>query len=83
MQVEILTPMADALGRSYRPGRRYEMDADEAKRLIAAGYAKVIDDAGLVVNLLTAQGGGLLITKQTTKALVAAAKKAGIRTRRV
>ena len=75
MQVEIKTPMADAMGRAFRPGRRYEMAEDEAVRLIKAGFAtEVASDASLAVDLLAKLGGGLVVTRATDQALVVAAK---------
>ncbi len=84
MQVELKTPMADALGRSYRPGGRYEMADEEAERLIGAGFASAVpSDAGMVVDLLAKLGGGLVVTKTTDLGLVAAAKKRRLVIKRV
>lgn len=83
MQVEIITPMGDALGRAYRLNHRYEMPTEDAKRLIDAGFAKpVATDASLVVDLLTKYGGGLLVTKTTDQALIVAAKAARLPVKR-
>ena len=76
--------MADSLGRAYIPGRRYEMDDAEARRLARAGFAKVVrSDASMTADLLAKLGGGLVVTKTTDPALVAAAKEKHLVVRRV
>lgn len=84
MQIEALTPMADSLGRSYRPGQRYDMADDEAERLVRAGFARAVaSEATVAVDFLKAHGGGLLVTKTTDQALIVAAKAARIPIKRV
>ena len=79
MQVTITTPMADALGRSYRPMQTYEMDDAEAASLIAAGFARrAPSQAEIVAAGLTALGGGLVVTAETDPALVATATAAQV-----
>ena len=75
MQVTITTPMADAIGRSYRPMQTYEVDDAEAASLIAAGFARrEPSQAETVAAGLAALGGGLVVTAETDPALVAAAR---------
>ena len=72
MQVTITTPMADALGRSYRPGQTYHMADAEAARLITSGLAHCEPPlAETVAAGLKALGGGLVVTAATDPALVA------------
>ena len=83
MQIEIVTPMADRLGRAYRPGRRYEITDSEARRLIAAGFARPASDARTAADLLSRLGGGLAVVKTTDLALVEAAKAKNIPIKRL
>ena len=84
MRVEVTTAMADARGRTFKPGRAYDMDDAEAHRLVNAGFAKVTaTDASMTVDLLEKLGGGLVVTKTTAPALVAAAKAKRLVVKRV
>ena len=79
MQVTITTPMADALGRSYRPGQTYRMADAEAERLITSGFVhREPTLVETVVAGLKALGGGLVVTAETDAALVAVAKAAKV-----
>ena len=79
MQVTMTTPMADALGRIYRPKQIYEVDDAEGERLVAAGFARrVLGQAETVVAGLKALGGGLVVTAETDAALVAMATAAKV-----
>ena len=79
MQVEILTPMADGLGRVWKAGHRYEVDDDRGARLVEVGYAKaILSDVEQAVELLSLHGAGLLVAEDTAAELVIAAKQAGL-----
>ena len=87
MLVEVQTPIADALGRSLRPGRRVSMPDDDAARFMAAGFVTAVKDDGAcdtarVVEHLEAAGAGLLATGSTDPGLVAAAREAGLPVRK-
>ena len=79
MKVTMTTPMADALGRSYRPGQTYHVADAEAARLITSGLAYREPTRGeTVVAGLLALGGGLVVTAETDAALVAMATAAKV-----
>ena len=79
MQITMTTPMADALGRSYRPGQTYHVAAAEAERLITSGLAyREPTQVETVVAGLKALGGGLVVTAETDAALVAMATAAKV-----
>ena len=79
MQVTMTTPMADALGRIYRPGQTYHVTDAEAERLITSGLAYCEPTrVETVVAGLKALGGGLVVTAETDAALVATATAAKV-----
>ena len=66
MLIKCLVSMGDALGRSFRPGAQYNVEDEEAERLIGAGYAiRVVPDHEQTVELLKAQNAGLAVTEAT------------------
>ena len=79
----MLTPMADRLGRAYRPGRHYEVADREAARLIEGGAARAAtNELGRAMATLAARGAGVVVGEETDAELVQAAKNAGVRVQR-
>ena len=79
MRILITTPMADALGRTFRPKHTYDVDEQEGERLVAAGFARRVPPVCETVAAgLATLGGGLVVTAETDPALVAAATAAKV-----
>ena len=72
----MLTSMGTAIGRTFLPGKFYDIEDEEAGRLIAAGFAKPGWEP--TIAHLHKHGAGLFVTGSTSPELVEAARAAGL-----
>ena len=76
MRVKMLVSMGSPIGRAYIPGKFYDLEDDEARSLIKAGFA--MPGWEPTIKHLHKHGAGLLVTDSTSAELVEAARAAGL-----
>ena len=80
MQVKMLQPAADRLGRSWFKGAVYDIDPGKAQEFIGAGIAeRVLSDAESAARTLKAAGVAIVALPGADELLVEAARAAGVK----
>ena len=80
MLVKMKTSMADSLGRSYKPKGIYEMEDEEALRLIEAGFCAPVEaDPEQLCEILRATKFGLFVLPDSDEGIIEAAKEAKVK----
>ena len=80
MQIKMLQPAADRLGRSWFKGAVYDIDPGRAQEFIGAGIAeRVLSDAETAARTLKAAGVAIVALPGADELLIEAARVAGVK----
>ena len=76
MLIHMIRTTNSPLGHDFKFGQEYEVSEAYGKRTILRGHAVPAED--VLIEKLAKHGGGLLVTPQTSKGLIRAARARGI-----
>ena len=80
MQIRMLQPAADSLGRAWVKGAVYDVNGDQAQDFIGAGIAeRALSEAETTARVLKASGVAIVAMPGSDELLVEAARAAGVK----